>query len=529
MRVYRLLMAGLLVLATSVPATAAWYEAKSRHFVIYSEQKPDELKRFAGDLERFDQAVRRLRAMVDPPLTDAGRLKIFVLPNSGAVARMAGAPGSGVAGFYVARASGALAFVHRERSRSDYGLDARTVFFHEYLHHLMLQSSERALPAWYVEGSAEMFSTAKIKEDGAIEIGHVPVHRAYGLFNLFGLSIQEMVGGKAIKRSSSEWEQLYGRGWLLTHMLNFEPSRKGQLTAYLTNIQKGMPPLDSATAAFGEMKKLDRDLDNYLRRRSITGITLQGHLFKAEPVAVRALPAAEADILPLAMQSERGVDRKAATILLTEVRRVAARHPNDAHVLAALAEAEHDAGNDQQAIAAADRAIAASPALIKAHIMKSRAMLTAASAAGEKADWNAVRRVIARANRLDPDAAEPLMLFYQSYLDQGAMPTKNAVEGLLYAQALVPQDGSLRMLAVRQLVVDGKSADAAQLFGVIAYDPHASRDRDQRVAIMDAMTAGRKDEALSLLRAWSDGAARENKGEADKQKKLRFSLLMAAR
>lgn len=521
MRVYRLLLAGLLVLATSTPATAAWYEAKSRHFVIYSEQKPDELKRFAGDLERFDQAVRRLRAMDDPPLTDAGRLKIFVLPNSAAVARMAGQPGAGIAGFYMARASGALAFVHRERSQSDHGIDARTVFFHEYLHHLMLQSSERALPAWYVEGSAEMFSTAKIKENGAVEIGHVPAHRAYGLFNLTGLSIEEMVGGKAIKRSSSEWEQLYGRGWLLTHMLNFEPSRKGQLTAYLLSIQMGMPPLDSAKSAFGELKKLDRDLAGYLRRRSITGITLQGHLFKAEPVGVRALSAAEADILPSVMQSERGVDRKAAANVVSEVRRVAARHPNHAHVLAALAEAEHDAGNDQAAIAAADRAIAASPTLIKAHVMKSRAMLAAAIGAGDKAEWNAVRRVIARANRLNPDAAEPLMLFYRSYLDQGITPTKNAAEGLVYAQALVPQDSSLRMLAVRQLVIDGKSSDAARLFGVIAYDPHASRDRDQRVAIMDAMTAGRKDETLSLLQAWSEGPAKEDKGQADKQKKLR--------
>jgi hypothetical protein len=85
-------------------------------------------------------------------------------------------------------------------------------------------------------------------------------------------------------------------------------------------------------------------------------------------------------------------------------------------VLAALAEAEHDAGNAQASVAVADRAIAVQPNSLKAHTIKSRAMLTLARDAGATADWEAVRRAIASANRLDPDAAEPLMLFYQSFI-----------------------------------------------------------------------------------------------------------------
>jgi hypothetical protein len=66
MRVPGLLLTALTLL-WSHPAAAAWYEAKSRHFIIYSEQRPDELQRYAEDLERFDKAVRILRTIDDPP------------------------------------------------------------------------------------------------------------------------------------------------------------------------------------------------------------------------------------------------------------------------------------------------------------------------------------------------------------------------------------------------------------------------------------------------------------------------------
>ena len=40
---------------------AKWYEAKSRHFTVYSEQTPDELKTYSTRLERYDGAIRAVR------------------------------------------------------------------------------------------------------------------------------------------------------------------------------------------------------------------------------------------------------------------------------------------------------------------------------------------------------------------------------------------------------------------------------------------------------------------------------------
>ncbi len=503
MILYRLAVGLAVLFLANASASAAWREAKTKHFTIYSEQNSKDLRAFASELEQFDRGVRLLRGMEDPPLSDSGRLTIYVVPNREAIARTARGAPSGVAGFHTSRASGSLAFVHSERdSRDVEALTAKTVFFHEYQHHLMLQSMNLALPLWITEGSAEFFATARKEKNGSMTFGAPPQHRAYGIFQLDALTIEEMVGATAQKMSSEEREQIYGRGWLLVHMLVFDQSREGQLGAYAANIQKGMTALDSAKAAFGDLKLLDRDLRRYLSARKFAGFSVPKAAFSESEVAIRELSAAEDAILPTVMQSEYGVDATLARRVLEGARKVAARFPNDMTVLAALAEAEQDAGNNKEAVVAADRVLAAAPNHAKAMIMKARALLAMGEADRAKGDWEGLRVVIGKANKIDPDDAEPLMLFYQSYQKQGVSPTRNAVEGLLYAQQLVPRDRSLRMMAVRQMIAANKLAEAQLLFGPMAYDPHiGGGTRDAMLKVMAALKSGSGKEAVSLLGA----------------------------
>jgi tetratricopeptide (TPR) repeat protein len=481
-------------------AVAAWNEARSKHFIIYSEQKPEQLRRYAEQLERFDAAVRQVRGMEDPALSDAGRVTIYMLRNQRSVALMVGNPASSVAGFYIGRASGPIAFAHREDARDDSELGGQMVFLHEYLHHLLLSETDLALPPWLVEGSAELFATAQFKKDGSIAFGAVPQHRGYGLFNLSGLSFEQLLNGTTGKIDSEQWESIYGRGWLLSHYLTFGAAgRRGQLGRYVSGIQQGKTGLDSARLAFGDLKQLDRDLERYKKQNRFNGLVVSGSSLRISPVQVRALAAGENAILPIRMKSERGVDKEQAKDLAKDARQVAARFPSDPEVLASLAEAEHDAGNDAAAIAAADRSLTVSPNHHRSMIMKSRALLTLAEKEPAKADWKAIRALISRANRMDPEDAEPLMLFYRSFAVQGAAPTPNAVKGLLYAQLLVPQDDDLRFMAVQQLINDSKLGQARRMFGPIAYSPHAGKSRGDMAKVMDALAANDAKAARTLL------------------------------
>src|SRR5687768_1557699 len=188
------------VVALAGPARAEWHEAKSKHFVIYSDGSPQELQEFATKVEKFDRAVRIVRKMEDPPLGNQGRLTIYVLKNSNAVSKMFGDARSSVAGFYNPRASGSVAFVHRERTVGmpaeylDLLLKADTVFFHEYFHHLMLSDAHVALPRWVIEGFAEFFSTATVERDGSMLFGRAANHRATGLFTIPDVSLEGMLG-----------------------------------------------------------------------------------------------------------------------------------------------------------------------------------------------------------------------------------------------------------------------------------------------------------------------------------------------
>ena len=92
------LMAAVLAAAAS-PASAAWYEAKTTHFLILADESPRDLQEFAVKLEKFDKAVRTVRQMDDPSVGNAGRLTIFVLKDTDVVSKTAVGKSSAIAGF----------------------------------------------------------------------------------------------------------------------------------------------------------------------------------------------------------------------------------------------------------------------------------------------------------------------------------------------------------------------------------------------------------------------------------------------
>jgi hypothetical protein len=480
---WRVVVLALVLIAA--PARAGWYEARSAHFVIYSDGKPDQLRAFAEELERFDAGMRVLRGV--PATTDSpnNRLTVFLVESVATIRKLGG--GANVVGFYDGRVGDSVAFVPRRTGSGDAFFGSELVLRHEYAHHFMFRNYPAAYPAWFIEGFAEFSSTARIQPDGAIDFGLPARHRAWEVLEGDNVPVERLL---AADRRSQDIASIYGRGWLLTHYLTFAKERRGQLGRYLTAINAGTAPLAAARAAFGDLRQLDRELDRYVRSRT-SYYRIPAARLAPGPIEVRALSAGANAIMPIHLRSRRGVGDKAAAALVIEARRAAAPFPDDPFVQTALAEAEIDAGHAEAAEAAAARALAADPQSVRALVFRGRAAVARLVAAGstDPAAWKAARQWFVTANRIEPTAPAPLLHYATSFDEQQIPRTANAAAALYGAAELAPESGGLRLLVARQRLSDGDVAAARTVLGPVAYDPHGgetARFAAALIAVLDA-------------------------------------------
>jgi len=503
------LLLGLLLCLAPAAAPAAWYEASGKHFVVYSNDDPKRIETFANQLERFDKAMRQVRGVADPDVPPAARVTVFVVNNDHEVDQLL--PGHNAAGFYASRPSGPVAFVPRKTGATErWELDPASVLRHEYAHHFMYTTSNpSALPSWFVEGFAEFFATAIFNADDLITIGQVPGYRAYGLVAGPTLSMPALMTTDQRKLSGEVEEKMYGRGWLLVHYLAFTKSRQGQLSAYMTRLNNGESSLDAATHAFGDLKQLDRELDQQLRATQIAVITVNASALRTAPVTLRALPPGEAAMMRVRIRSQAGVNERTAPAVADQARRIAAAYPDDPGAQLALTEALYDAKDDAGAEAAVGRVLAADPKNVRALCFKGQIALRRAVAAKatDSAVWSAARKPIIAANRLDPDDPWPLELFYESFLSSGRAPTSNAIVGLEHAADMAPFAMDLRFMLAVAYLNGGKSKEARAMLTPVAFDPHPSERADRARRLLTAIDTGEKtaiDKALSAMVASRD-------------------------
>ena len=492
-----------MIASLPAPASAAWHKASSKHFIIYADEKPEKLAEFAAKLEKFDKAVRLVRKMKDRDIGDGNRLTVYVVRDVEAVRKLIRHRSAG--GFYIGRATGPMAVVPREglSAWGGWEFSADTIFFHEYAHHLMFQEIDSPLPEWLIEGFAEMMSTAKFEKDGALWLGRAAQHRADGMFWGEQMPLEMLLSAKYGRISEGLQESIYGRGWLLTHFLNFDPARRGQLDKYVNALEAGTSPLDAARQAFGDLKILDRDLTRYAPQRKLNALRVPGSLIKPPPISVTPLSAGAAAVLPLRLQSKMGVNETTAEPLAVKVRAIQARHPSDAQVEVTLAEAELDSQHPEASEAAADRALAVDPRNTEAMIYKGRALAAKAirPAAPDKKLMADARTWFMKANSIDSEDPEPLMEYFRSYIDAREMPTKNAVDALHYASNLAPQDAGLRLNSAIQYLRDKDLRQARQTIVPIAYSPHGQQVAIIARSMIERIDAGDAEGALKAAQS----------------------------
>ena len=458
--------------ALAAPASAAWREARSRHFIIYSEQSERELEAYAKRLETFDAVVRKMLAMSDPEPNPGTRLTVYVVGSVNDVQRLVNDRDGQIAGFYIPRASGSLAVVPSDgTSGGANALKSDTIFFHEYTHHMMLQGADKPYPYWLVEGYAEFLGTVRFNKEGSLDLGRAPAHRLYELARGTKLTYDRLLANEPIKNSDPTSTSIYGRSWIMAHYFLMSGERKGQLGVYLDGLAAGKSGRVAAEQAFGSLKKLNGEFESHYRKPALPTVKVPVAGFPTPAVTIRTLNAGEAAIMPSHIQSSVGVSKVVGARVLADARRIAAQYPNEVKVQVSLAEAELDMRNFAAAISAAERALAIDPKSTDALVFKGRALSEDPARKGNAEAFKQARAAFAAANKLSTEDPEPLKYYWESYRRQGIKPTAIASQGLHYAASLVPQDMGVRMLSAMQYLRDGQGAEARARLVPLAYKP----------------------------------------------------------
>lgn len=505
---YRFLYLVLLALFCAVPARAEWREASSTHFLVYGDVSAAKIREYSERLEHYDSALRLITGQAETDGSSRNRVSVYLMPSLGDLRKLytGGSGNSTVGGFYIPSFEGSRAFMPADAS--SFGVSAQAVMFHEYAHHILLSSATEYYPRWLSEGMAEFFMVSRLNRDGSITIGLPNEDRAYALTAFSRMRASELLASDARKLSVFDEDQLYATGWLMTHYLLLGGERDGQLIQYVARLNKGEPWAEAAKAVFGDLGKLDQDLERYRRTRTLKVFTIPADKLSTGKIEVRELSPGAAAIMPYRIRSARGVDEKMASALVAEARPVAASYPSDAFVQRAMAEIEYDAKNNAEAEAAADRALALDPNMVTAMVYKGRVLARRAAESKQSKDWVNARSWFLKANRADPDSALPLVLYYDSFLRAGETPSKAATTAIMRAIQLVPQAPEVRFRAGRQLVVEKDVELAQKVLAPVLFSSHGARNESlSKVAELFSAKAPPEDILAAMDTAkWDQGA-----------------------
>jgi hypothetical protein len=480
----------LLVLAAP-PAQAQWRRAESPNFIVYSVGSEAALRERIISLEDFDQLLRALTTVKDEPAPN--KLHVYVVRGTREL-RAVHPVRDDVAGFYQASSDGIAAFVDARMATS-----VNEFLFHEYAHHYMSQYAAAAYPAWYVEGSAEYFSTAEFAARH-VELGRYPKYRAGFVLAKDWLPMERVLFGDTRELGPEEAQRLYAQSWLLVHYFFSTAERLEGLRRYLGAISRGA---DWRTAFETEVG-LDADgmtarLRDYIFDRRISAIQLPRSSARAPPpVTVTIMPSSAKDLMLFEAALRVGIPADDRDAQLERIRKAAARHDSEPFAQRVLAHAEARYGDAAAADRLLESLLAAAPDDAELMYLKGVRHLNAAELYGPDRDseLRLARQWFVRAHQADGNHFQTLFRYAQSLEGTENYLSENTANVLLLAHQLAPQVGRIRAVAASVLIRRGEYQQAEAILAPLAANAHDPETADwARMRIEQARTLARTDDA----------------------------------
>jgi len=281
-----------------------WLEVQSPHFVVLTDTNEKQARRIAGQFEH----MRAVFHLLMPHAADDAGAPIIVVALKDKKGFQSLEPAA-----YLAKNQLDLAglFVHGpDKNYILLRLDAQgenpfSTVYHEYTHYMMRKDTW--IPLWFNEGLAEFYQNTEIRDKDVVlgqpsqdDILYLRQNRLLPLTTLLAVDHSSPYYHDEQKGSA-----FYAESWALTHYLEVNDFQKKThlLTDYTQFLIKGEDSVTAAQHAFGDLKRLQDSLDNYVRQSSFTmfkmnaAVPIDAATFNVRPVSNSEADAVRADVL----------------------------------------------------------------------------------------------------------------------------------------------------------------------------------------------------------------------------------------
>jgi len=267
-RVALLLALFAAALASAHDKPENWLEVRSQHFTVVTEANEKTGRRIADQFER----MRSVFHVAFPHLSIDNGSPIIVLAVKNEKdfrelePQVYLAKGQLKLGGLFLRAPDKNYVLMRVDAEGDHPY---AVIYHEYTHFLLSKAAEW-LPLWMNEGLAEFYENTDIR-DKDVALGEASrenlqllrTSRPLPLATLFTVDTNSPYYHEENKGSI-----FYAESWALTHYLQVKDfqDKTHHLTDYAELLAQKVDAVTAATRAFGDLKQLQTNLDNYILR-----------------------------------------------------------------------------------------------------------------------------------------------------------------------------------------------------------------------------------------------------------------------
>ncbi len=460
----------LFLFAVPGPVQAEWLVAETEHFRLHGDVPEQLIRDRAALLEDYRGL---LGALTNVGTTPAPKLDVYLVENI-AKASPFGRISTNIAGFYTAGPGGVQAYA----VTVEFGL---STLLHEYAHHFMLASGSGAYPAWYIEGFAEYFMTARFTPD-QVEFGAVDRSRASSLVGTEWLPMEDLLAAPVAGGA-----RFYAQSWGLTHYMFRAPGQVPRLQAYLKAVASGTGSVEAFKAHVEpDLRAFQGRLRGYLMSRKITFTRFKRPAATPASVVVRKLPVAAEDLLLPIANLERlqpGSPQKDRAIEV--ITKAAARHPGDPMAERALALLTLRFGDRKEAAGRLDALLEHAPG--DATLLLWRAEATPQDTPEGRAE---ALRTLVRAYKANPEDWRTLRAYALARGARTSRLSDSDLDVLQLAWQLAPQVPDVTVDFAAALVHAGRPAAAARILAPVANNPHGGRLAILAKTLMTTAEAG---------------------------------------